>query len=353
MPDLPARADLEQLRHQAKDLHKEAKNGDEAAIARIALVGTGAGLAAAQLSVARDYGFASWPRLKAEVARREILDARDVDRLTGLLAESPGLAVEEMQHWRDHPLGAAPLNYVAMLRFETSTKVWRDVPGTAALAKTLLLAGAPADGDPAASETPLITAASYGDAEVAQVLIDAGARLDAKASATAGGVPGGTALVHAAVFGMTDVVDVLVAAGARIDDLVMAAAAGDVTGWLTDASPLEDRVLALVMAADHQRLAVIDRLVDAGTPVDAVDTRWDRQALRLAAQNGRAASVRRLLAHGADSNLRDATRGLTALEWCRLALSGPGTTPGHHEVEAILRAGETAAGAQREKPTVE
>ncbi|MEO6714787.1 MAG: ankyrin repeat domain-containing protein [Mycobacteriales bacterium] len=338
MPDLPARADLEQLRHQAKDLLKAAKNGDDAAAARIARVSTRMGLAAAQLAVARDYGFASWVRLKAEVDRREILDACDVDRLNGLLAESPELAVDEMQHWRDHPLGAAPLNYVAMLRFDTSSKLWRDVPGTGALTRALLLAGAPVDGDPGASETPLITAASYGDAEVAQVLIDAGADLDATASATAGGVPLGTALVHAAVFSMTHVVDVLIAAGARIDDIVMAAAAGDVSGWLNAASPLEDRIRALVMAADHQRVEVIDRLVVAGTPVDAEDSRWGRQALRLAAQNGRSASVRRLLAHGADPNLRDATRALTALDWCRLALAETGATPGHHMVEEILRA---------------
>ena len=56
------------------------------------------------------------------------------------------------------------------------------------------------------------------------------------------------------------------------------------------------------MAAGHQRLAVIDALLDAGTPVDAVDETWGRQALRVAAQNGRAASVRHLLARGADPN---------------------------------------------------
>ncbi len=65
-----------------------------------------------------------------------------------------------------------------------------------------------------ASETPLITAASYGDAAVAQVLIEAGADLDVVASDDAGGVPGGTALRHAVVFGMTEAVKVLLAAGA-------------------------------------------------------------------------------------------------------------------------------------------
>jgi hypothetical protein len=37
------------------------------------------------------------------------------------------------------------------------------------------------------------------------------------------------------------------------------------------------------MAADHQRLPVIDQLVEAGTPVDAVDEVFGRQALRTTA----------------------------------------------------------------------
>jgi hypothetical protein len=50
-----------------------------------------------------------------------------------------------------------------MLRYDTARDVWRDVPGTAALARALLRAGAPVDGDPLDAETPLMTAASYGD----------------------------------------------------------------------------------------------------------------------------------------------------------------------------------------------
>jgi hypothetical protein len=115
-----------------------------------------------------------------------------------------------------------------------------------------------------------MTAASYGDADVARVLVEAGADLDALAAPT------------------------------------------------TD-------VLALIMAADHQRLAVIDELLAAGTPVDAVDGTWHRQALRVAAEHGRAASVRHLLARGADPNARDA-EGRSALD-----------LTGDDAVEAMLR----------------
>jgi len=265
---------------------------------------------------------------------REILDTGGVGRLGSLLAAQPELATRRMEHLPDHPRGVAPLSYVAMLRYDTSSGHWRDVPGARALAEALLAAGAPVDGDPGEPETPLITAASYGDAEVARVLLDAGADVDASASTDSGGVPGGTALLHAAVFGMTDVVDVLVAAGARIDSLEVAAAAGDVTGWLGEGTEPAAQSRALVMAADHQRLDVIDLLVAHGIPVDAVDPVWGGHPLRTAAGNGRPESTRRLLEHGADPALRDG-EGRTPLDLCRANRPAHGGT-GHAEVEAIL-----------------
>lgn len=335
MPPLPSRPDLDQLRRQARELLRAAKRGDPDAVDRMHAVSSRLALSTAQLALAREHGFDSWPRMAAEVERRRVLDHRDVRRLTSMLARDPSVAVAPLHNWRDHPLGATPLGYVAMLRYDTARHQWRDVAGTAEVARALIAAGAPVDGSPGDPETPLITAASYGDAAVARVLLDAGADLEARASADAGGVPGGTALLHAAVFGMTAVVDVLVAAGARVEGVVLAAAAGDVSGHDLAATNPEDRVLALVMAADHQRLEAIDRLVAAGTPVDAVDATWGRQALRVAAENGRPGSVRRLLALGANPRLRDSS-GHTPLDLCRAgAATNPGS-PGHAEVEAIL-----------------
>jgi uncharacterized protein len=236
-----------------------------------------------------------------------------------------------MEHWCDHQLGADPLGYMAMLRFDHDRLgLPPELPGTGAIARALIDAGAPVNGRPEDQETPLITAASYGDAEVAQVLIDAGADIEAVSAPDSGGVPSGTALEHAAVFSMTDVVDVLVAAGAKIHSLEQAAAAGDITGWPLDRFTLQSRLRALVFAADHQRLEVIDQLIEAGTPVNEPDAEWGRLPLHTAAGNGRAASVRRLLAHGADPNLRDPGHH-TPLEECQ-----GGDSPGHREVEAIL-----------------
>jgi uncharacterized protein len=333
MPDLPARPDLAQLRRQAKDLLHAAKSGDAEALERIRAVSQRLTLASAQLSVARYYGFAGWPALKREVERREILDDRDLGRLSALLAEDATLASAAMEHWCDHPQGASPLGYVAMLRYDSARGVWRDVPRTGALARVLLDAGAPVDGEPGERETPLITAASYGDAEVARALIDAGADLEARATDDAGGVPGGTALLHAAVFGMTAVVDVLVAAGAKVHSIEEAAAAGDIAAWLDDA-PADARVRALVMAADHQRLDVIDELIAAGTPIDATDEAFGGHPLRTAAANARTASVRRLLVYGADPNLRD-DQGRTPLALCRQGRAAD-DRPARDEVESIL-----------------
>ncbi len=274
--------------------------------------------------------------MQLEVARRRILDLRDAGALASFLAEHPDMATEELQHWRDHPKGASPLGYVAMARYDTATGKWRDVAHSASVAHVLIAAGAPVDGNPGDTETPLITAASYGDADVAAVLIAAGADIDATAASNAGGVPGGSALLHAAVFGMTDVIDVLVTAGARVRSIEEAAAAGDVNGWLAPDTPEQSLLRALIMAADHQRIGVIDTLVKAGAPVDATDEVFGRHPLVLAASNGRPASVRSLLAHGADPARVD-THGRTALDECLTNRAETTRADDYDEVVQLLK----------------
>jgi uncharacterized protein len=352
MPALPVQPDLNQLRHQAKDLLRTAQAGDSAAAARIRAVSDRLILSSAQLALAREYGFTSWPRLKLEVERRDILNRRDLSALTRLLAEHRELATA--RRWSDRNR-SEPLGYITKLRFERGElglvapsdpagtapgappgTAAGAAAGTGAIAQALVNAGAPVNGHPGDKETPLITAASYGDAEVAKVLIEAGADIEAVSAPNAGGVPSGNALLHAAVFGMTDVLDLLVGAGAQIDSLEMAAAAGDVSAWPLDQCDLQARLRALVFAADHQRLDVIDQLVAAGTPVNQADAEFQRMPLHVAARHGRRASVRRLLAHGADPSLREPEYHRTPLDECQ-----PGNRyldgPAHAEVDAILR----------------
>jgi len=70
MSELPGRPDLDQLRRQARELLRAAAADDPAALARIRVVSRGVSLSAAQLALAREYGFTSWPALHAEAARR-------------------------------------------------------------------------------------------------------------------------------------------------------------------------------------------------------------------------------------------------------------------------------------------
>lgn len=79
MPGLPDRPDLDQLRRQARELLRAAAAGQPHAAGRLRAVSPRATLAAAQLVLAREYGFPNWAALKAEVARRR-LSATPADR---------------------------------------------------------------------------------------------------------------------------------------------------------------------------------------------------------------------------------------------------------------------------------
>ena len=92
MPELPDRPDLDQLRRQARELLRAAAHGEAHAVARLRAVSGRVTLSAAQLAVAREYGYRSWPALKADVERR---------RLRGSAAAPPSPGGDERS-----PLGA-------------------------------------------------------------------------------------------------------------------------------------------------------------------------------------------------------------------------------------------------------
>ena len=72
MPTLPAHPNLDQLRRQAKDLLRAVKSGDADALSELRRVSERDTLDAAQLAVARRYGFASWAKLKIGVEARNV-----------------------------------------------------------------------------------------------------------------------------------------------------------------------------------------------------------------------------------------------------------------------------------------
>jgi hypothetical protein len=77
MRPLPEQPDLDQLRRQARELQRAAARGDRDVLQRLQTVSPRLTLAAAQLALAREYGFPSWARLKAEVERRRQLRAAE------------------------------------------------------------------------------------------------------------------------------------------------------------------------------------------------------------------------------------------------------------------------------------
>jgi hypothetical protein len=105
---LPARPSLESLRKQAKKLARDIAAGDAGAIARARVQLPHGDLPLsqrnAQLVLAREYGFAGWLDLTAEVSNRlgkglewavtqarRVIHDNDVERLKQLLAEYPAL----------------------------------------------------------------------------------------------------------------------------------------------------------------------------------------------------------------------------------------------------------------------
>ena len=107
-PSLPARPSLESLRKQAKKLARDIAAGDAGAIARarahLPHVALPLSQRNAQLVLAREYGFAGWQDLTAEVSKRlgkglewavtqarRVIHDNDVGRLKQLLAEYPSL----------------------------------------------------------------------------------------------------------------------------------------------------------------------------------------------------------------------------------------------------------------------
>ena len=108
MKSLPARPSLESLRKQAKKLARDAAAGDAGAIARARVHLPNIDLPLtqrnAELVIAREYGYAGWQDLMAEVRKRlggglewaatqarRVIHDNDVERLKQLLGEYPGL----------------------------------------------------------------------------------------------------------------------------------------------------------------------------------------------------------------------------------------------------------------------
>ncbi len=115
---LPVYPDLEQLKHQAKDLLRAFRDGDAAALADFRefhpdpVTPAGAKLADAQLVLARSYQAPSWPRLVQAVELVDAIWRDDLEAVEALVTRNPHLIHEQALIRLDSNWGP-PLTYAA------------------------------------------------------------------------------------------------------------------------------------------------------------------------------------------------------------------------------------------------
>ncbi len=302
----------------------------------------------AQLDLARRHGLASWDELEGRVAAiregreppppfmlaYQALEARDTAGLTGMLDAHPELVHTRGTNGNDL-LGMAGLEH----------------------ARLLLERGADPNRGNDYGWTKLHQAGYSNHVELAQLMLDAGGRLDLSARGD-----GGTPLIAALFWGHREVVPLLglepgnlrVAAGLGLPELIgeLAGTAqagahrafyrphGGFPAWQPADDPQEVLDEALVWAAKSDRVEALEQLVELGARVDADPYRGT--PLTWAAANGRLASVRKLVELGADVNRRGTFggpshgEGVTALHLA--AQSGK-----REAAEALLELGADAS----------
>jgi len=229
MTELPARPSLDHLRREARDLLRAAQAGDPAAADRIRAVSAAPTLASAQLAVAREYGFASWARLKAEV------DARTTD----LARQAAAFCEASIRDWTGRAARMLAANPdLAAYSFATAVilgdadrvraEITRD-PGLATRVDART-GWTPLHAACASQWNRLDPARTDGLAAVARLLLDAGADPNGRAPGRLGRGGGWTPL-RCAVAGATNppIVALLLERGAVPDDhdLYLAGFGGD------------------------------------------------------------------------------------------------------------------------------
>jgi hypothetical protein len=354
---LPAHPNLDHLKHQAKDLLKDHAARDRAAAQRLRefhprfastsddeIFKAHLILSDAQLTVAREHGFASWPRLKAHIEmptladrlekphheriedpdlRRavELLDAGDAEGLRSHLEQHSTLvhqhvAFEGGNYFRNPTL----LEFVA----ENPVRRGRLPQNILAITRVILDAGPEPD-----ARNQALTLVSTG-----RVPRECGAQLPLIDLLCDRGADPATAIHAAALHGEFAAVDALVHRGAPID-LPIAAALGradDFSRLLPQANK-QERHLALALASQFGHVEIAALLLDAGEDpnrYNPIGAHSHSTPLHQAAGGGFEPLVRLLVARGARVDIRDVLWHGTPADWASHA--------GHTEVEAYLRA---------------
>jgi hypothetical protein len=287
----------------------------------------------AQLVVALNYGFATWEDLVAfAIAVQEPGDIStferaveavvygDTDALKQLLVQYPALATARSCR-RHH---ATLLHYLGANGVEN---VRQKTPANALEVATLLLdAGAEPDAladlyDGKCTTLSMLVsssppAATGVQAPLAELLLDRGAALEGPGS------PWSSAIMTALTFGFLVTARTLASRAPFIDYLPMAAGLGDVNRvreLLFDAE-LDDKQIALALAALHNHVEVVKVLLEAGAdPNQYQPEGYHSHATPLhhAAGNNYRTLAELLVQYGAKLDIQDTIYEASPLGWAR------------------------------------
>lgn len=126
----PVRPNLEQLKHQAKDLLKAIRRSEISAVAELhrhhpkQIEPAQAQLADAQLVLARSYGLTSWPRLVVACQMTDAIWRGDVETVRRLVVKEPQLLHENARGTAESNWGP-PLSYAANVGQDRIIKMLR------------------------------------------------------------------------------------------------------------------------------------------------------------------------------------------------------------------------------------
>ncbi len=127
----PVRPNLDQLKHQAKDLLRAIERGDPSAIAELLehhpkqIEPAKSKLADAQLALARSYGLRSWPRLLIACRMTDAIWRGDADTVRELVLKDPRLLHEDARGVKGN--WGPPMSYAANLGQDGIVQMLRDL----------------------------------------------------------------------------------------------------------------------------------------------------------------------------------------------------------------------------------
>ena len=259
---------------------------------------------------------------------KQSIDKGDLEEIERLLQSTPALASKPIA-WGPifRKCHTEPLHYLSDAPFN---RLWSHGLQDK-IARLLLQFGAPVDGLPSSGESPLHGAASLGEAQVAEVLIEFGADIEKRASYP--GIPDGTPLDFAVHFGMVDVIEVLTKHGAQIYSSRMAAGAGRLNSMVEklDGADITD-VFRCACVCDQ--IEIVEHLLGQGLDVQ-IDIKGS-SALHWAAWEAKPRMVRHLIERGADKSYCDAKHNMTPAQWAANRKAEIGPRWGHDDVLEIL-----------------